>query len=275
MLNIQILLNLFNKKNMKIINLLLLLLQIFLETYLISKSSFSFYFINPKFFLLMKYILNAFLITKELRKNSQRNFYIFIFMTLDALIGKYLINIYYPDRPQFDIPLILFTYYLAGFSLSFIKSSDFEEFENSEINSAITKFICSFVFSNVFYNYLMNYHLNTAKNFLITFEFIYYYLELFLADFLIIFGVGCYSNLINFFYEDNKGIKKILIKFLFKMINMFLFFAIFNSAFAEFFYEILFSYISKPNNILIYNCFAYDNEIRMKIIFGIFYNILF
>lgn len=254
------------------INFVFLLLQIFLETYLIPNLSLN--FINPKLFLIGKYILNAFLVTKELKTNKHKIFYVFLLLTLDGIVGKVLVNCYYADMPQIDLPLILLTYYTAGFALSFLKNSDFEKFNSSEMNSAITKFICSFVFSNVFTNFLMNNHSNTVKNFQFSFEYAFFYLEIFLVDFLIVFGVGSCCHVIKYFNEDVEGIKKILNKNLLKGINYIVFFILINSSLTQIFYDSLFNQISKPYDMFLYKTLAYDNKIRMKICFGIFFNIL-
>lgn len=260
---------------MNLLNLILLLLQIFLETFLIPNNNNLKEILNPKFFLMGKYILNSFLISKELKNKKNKNISIFLLTTFEAFTTKFLINYYYPDKPQIDLALILFFYYSAAIALSSLDLKAFEEFEKNEILPAILKFICSFIFSNVFTNYLLIYHDNTIKSFNFSFEFFYYYFELFMNDFLIVFGIGSVCNLINYYYgEDENGLRKILKKFLVKFFSMILFFVIFNSGLSEFFYDLLFRNISKPYNILIYNTFSYDGKIRMKLSFAFLFNIL-
>ena len=259
---------------MKFINLALLLIQIFLETKIIPEISNE--YLNPKTFVFMGTTIGAFFITMELIEFNK--FLTFCVLTLDGILGAYLVNQYYPDKPQFNIPLVLLMYYTAFIPLYFIKKEHFDQMFESEKISAIFKFISSLSFSNMFVNYFNAYHKETAANFEFSQKFLTNYSEKFCVDFIIIFGSATICDLIKLVYSKEENVSRIRIiieRIVFKIIICAIFFLILNSNLAEICYNLLFNNLSKPYNILVYNCFGYDPLIRMKVYYSITSRIFF
>ena len=259
---------------MKFINLALLILQILLETKIFPDLSSD--YVNPKLFMVSGMTLGAFLISLELSKRSK--FTIFGVLTMDAFLGSYLCSLYYPNKPQFDVPLILFIYYTGAISLYYIKSKDFDEMLSSDIILPIFKFLCCLCFSNMYVDYFELYHAETVANFEFNFKFFTSYSEKFIVDYVIIFGAASVCDLINFYYskeETNFSLRNIIKRIIFKIINCAIFFTIFNSSLADSCYDLLFKHLSKPYNILIYNMVGYNPLIRMKVIYAIIFNIFY
>jgi hypothetical protein len=253
---------------MKLINFVFLLIQIFLETKIIPELPEG--YINPKKFVFLGSTLCAFFITMELIKFSKLT--TFCVLTLDILLGAYLIGQYYPEKPQFDIPLFLFIYYLTFFSLFFIKKENFSEMFESNIISALFKFLCSICGSNLFVNYFKLYHKESIDNFEFNKQFLTNYSEKFFVDFVVLFGSVTLCDLINFYYskeENASRIKNIIKRIIFKFIICLVFFMILNTNLAELCYNLLFNNLSKPYNILIYNIIAYNPLIRMKVSYSV------
>ena len=253
---------------MKLINLVLLLIQIILETKIIPELPEG--YITPKKYVFLGSTLCAFFITMDLIKFSK--FTTFFVLTLDIFLGAYLVGHYYPDKPQFDIPLFLFIYYMTFISLFFLKKENFSEMFTSDINSALFSFLCSLCGSNLFVNYFIAYHKDTVENFDINKIFYSNYPEKFFADYVVMFGSITLCDLINYFYskeENSARIGNIIKRIIFKIVICLVFFMILNTNIAEICYNLLFNNLSKPYNILIYNIIAYNPLIRMKVSYSV------
>lgn len=251
---------------MNILGLALFTLQILLETYIFPNYPSE--HISPKLFNILGLLLVTYLARSELK--NQKTYSIFLVLIANAFLRKYLFAYYYPTKPQSDIVFELALGFLVSFSFIFASQKGFEETEESKIIPDLRKFICSLILANGTAYYFEHYTFSGInENSDLNFEFLSENAEKIFADFVILNGIFILSDLVNFSANrDFKYIKAILKYFVLNFILTVFYFAIFNPNVSSKIYEMLFAYVSKPYNIIIYNMFAYPAVTKFKIAFA-------
>lgn len=199
---------------------------------------------------------------------------VFLILTANAFLRKYLFSHYYPTRPQLDLVFELIISFAFALSFVFASQKDFEEIEESKIIPDLVKFICSFLFANGSAFYYEHYTFNGVnQNADLNLNFLSENVERVFADFAILNGIFVICEMVNYTAKrDNARLKSIFRYFMLNLIFTVVYFAIFNANISSIIYDLLFSYVSKPYNIIVYNMFAYPAVIKFKLAFAaIFY----
>ncbi len=255
---------------MNILGLALFTLQILLETYFFPNYPSE--HITPKLLNLLSNITTLYLARSELKKQSKQIF--FLVIVANTLIKKYLFSYYYPTYAQPDIIFELVLSFFVALSFIFASQKDFEQIEESQIIPDLRKFFCSVVFANSTAHHFEHYTfsgMNEKADF--NFQFLSENCERLFADFIILNAILVLCHLINYSAKrDSSHLKAILRYFVINCLMIIVYFATFNSKISSKIYEVLFEYVSKPYNIVVYNMFAYPAVSKFKIAFAfIFY----
>lgn len=251
---------------MNLLRLALFTLQIMLETIILPKLGTK--YISPKMFNLAAMLLTAYIVKKDLKHKP--NSLVFFLFLINTIVVKFLLDTYYPKSSNFDPGFELVTVFIFLSSFILAKKEDFDVFDQSKINRETFDFICSFVFSNKLANYIVDlklYQILTLTS--VESKFLIEFTETFLVDFIIIYGVNVAADLVN--YKDGRN--KTHLHNIFKMLGFFfvylvLGYVIFSNAISNTLYDFLFSFISKPYNIMLYNMFAFAPLIKFKIAYA-------
>lgn len=256
---------------MNFLRLTLFLIHVLVEIYFLHSSS----KINPTSIGLFSVCLVAFMYNFSFRKYKGKTFLMFSLVFFSNAVAFNMIQTYYNGSVLFgDFThfFLMVCFMLLVFLLFVSDLESYKEYKSSGYLPSIFRSLIavSFVYSTYFHLKAFNYtdavriksfsldQLNLrdliSKNFI---------------NFGILFNDFVVINIIKHFHSKSK--KKIFLQMLMKMILIHslvyvAFILNYNSVALDFFYDLVYKYVPTPHNVILYNSFAIDPDLRYKLI---------
>lgn len=194
------------------------------------------------------------------------------FILFDLIVGLYLIKIFYdPDLSFINFTHIYVLHFIVFIMFYFTKNEQFKELKNSAVGNYILTFVVNCSVLCFFFGYIKGTHLNDALNLNIN-ELNINDLKKIGLEFLVdVFVMGNQLVLVlatKYYYSKSKKTHFLngMIRRIFTILLITIaFYANYNSQICTFVYEKFNEHVPQPHNIILYNSFLMDRDLRFRI----------
>jgi len=183
----------------------------------------------------------------------------------DFLVRKYFFE---PELELSSVVVKVTTLFIAMSLFMFSKDKHHDEIKSSEFNTNVIATFIRFIDVYNHYNKLNKNHLETAMEIITTADInmnlLFWYI---FVDVAICSGCHMATQAVLLIHtQDTKYIKQTFKRLLYFSTIVVAYFFVFSPVFGDYIFEFVFSNISAPNNVILYNMIPQDKGVRQRLL---------